>query len=237
MVKLRLLKKPDTLSEQIYLDLRRRLQRCEFDLGHRLVDQEIAAAYGTSRMPAREALMRLTNEGYLVGTTRGFTLPQLTLEDIRNIFEVRSLLEPRAVANAARDMDETTAAKLLRALEEARQAVAAKDVNRMILSNIDFRNGWLSRVLNEGLAQTIARFIDHVQTVRVTTFLAQDTLEVALAGMEKLYDALVSRDADRASQAMSDFIMTAEKQFFAVAESQSREEDSKKHLKPARRSR
>ncbi len=40
-------------------------------------------------MPAREALLRLANEGYLVGTTRGFVTPRLGLDDIREIFEVR----------------------------------------------------------------------------------------------------------------------------------------------------
>jgi hypothetical protein len=58
---------------------------------------------GTSRMPAREALLRLTNERYLVGTTRGFVTPRLSLEDIRDIFAVRLLLEPRAAANAAEE--------------------------------------------------------------------------------------------------------------------------------------
>ena len=86
------LTKPDSLSERIYGDLRGRLQRCEIGPEDRLVDTEIAIAYGTSRMPVREALLRLANEGYLVGTTRGFTVPRLSLDDIREIFEVRRLL-------------------------------------------------------------------------------------------------------------------------------------------------
>src|ERR1700681_4118239 len=94
----------DNLSERIYLDLRSRLQRGGIDADRRLVDLEVAAEYGTSRMPAREALLRLANEGYLVGTTRGFVTPKLSLEDIRDIFAVRRLLEPQAAANAARDL-------------------------------------------------------------------------------------------------------------------------------------
>ena len=57
------LSKQDSLSERIYLDLRGRLQRCEIEPDGRLVDLEIANSYGTSRMPAREALLRLANAG------------------------------------------------------------------------------------------------------------------------------------------------------------------------------
>ena len=52
-----------SLGERVYLELRERLQRCEIGPDQRLVDVEIAATYGVSRMPARVALLRLANEG------------------------------------------------------------------------------------------------------------------------------------------------------------------------------
>src|SRR5689334_22856113 len=82
------LPRAENLSERIYTDLRARLQRCAVQTDERLVDLELAAAYGTSRMPAREALLRLVAEGYLTGTTRGFAVPTLSLQDIRDIFGV-----------------------------------------------------------------------------------------------------------------------------------------------------
>src|SRR3954467_5450201 len=137
------LKKPSSLRERIYSDLRLRLQRCEFGPDDRLVDVDVAATYGTSRMPVREALLQLVNDGYLVGTTRGFAVPTLTVEDIRDIFEVRKLLETRAAAHAARDLDASAEPALTHAIEEARAAIAAGDVERLIMANIDFRTGWL----------------------------------------------------------------------------------------------
>jgi DNA-binding GntR family transcriptional regulator len=110
------LRKLGSLRERIYADLRARLQRCEFGADDRLVDVDVAATYGTSRMPVREALLQLVNEGYLVGTTRGFMVPTLTLEDVREIFEVRKLLEPRAAAHAARDLDASAEAALAKAV-------------------------------------------------------------------------------------------------------------------------
>jgi DNA-binding GntR family transcriptional regulator len=206
----------DNLSERIYLDLRSRLQRGEIEDDHRLVDLEIAAQYGTSRMPAREALLRLTNEGYLVGTTRGFVTPKLSLEDIRDIFAVRLLLEPKAAANAARDLTSAEEALLTAAIEEARAATLTNDTERLILANIAFREAWLGAVRNRRLVTAIAHFVDHVQAVRLNTLLDPVTRDVVIAGLEGLYSAFRNRDLAAAEAQMTDFIAAAEQAFFAL---------------------
>ena len=209
-------KKQGSLRERIYADLRMRLQRCEFGPDDRLVDVDVAATYGTSRMPVREALLQLVNDGYLVGTTRGFVIPTLTLEDIREIFEVRKLLEPRAAAHTARNLDAKAEAALSRAIEEARAAVAAGEVERLIMANIDLRAGWLNCVHNKRLATTIARFVDHVQTVRLETLRRNPTQRVVIDGLEDLYAAFMDRDPINAGDRMAAFIAAAEQAFFAT---------------------
>jgi DNA-binding GntR family transcriptional regulator len=212
----RRLTRRDSLSDRIYLDLRQRLQRGAISPDDRLVDLELAAEYGTSRMPAREALLRLANEGYLVGTSRGFVTPRLSLEDIREIFEVRRLLEPRAAANAARDLTAAGEARLTAAIAEARAAIAGNDVERLILANIAFRAAWLDAVRNRRLADTIARFVDHVQTVRLGTLADPKTRSIVSQGLEGLYSAFCARDAEAARAHMAEFMAAAEQAFFAV---------------------
>lgn len=207
---------PSSKRARIYTDLRRRLQRSEIGPDDRLVDVELAAAYGTSRMPAREALLQLVNEGYLVGTTRGFVVPTLKLQDIRDVFEVRKLLEPRAAAQAARDLDEASEAALTEALALARSAAGEGDVERLILANIDFRNAWLGRVLNARLAATLSSFVDHVQTVRLETLRRGATRQVVVEGLEDIHAAFVSRDPITVADRMAAFIGAAEQAFFTV---------------------
>jgi DNA-binding GntR family transcriptional regulator len=209
-------RRPGSLRERIYADLRTRLQRCEFGSDDRLVDVDVAATYGTSRMPVREALLQLVNEGYLVGTTRGFMVPTLSQEDIREIFEVRKLLEPRAAAHAARDLDASAEAALAKAVEEAHEAVRADAVERLIMANIAFRTAWLGCVHNGRLATTIGRFVDHVQTVRLETLRRSATRQVVLNGLEDLHAAFISRDPITAGDRMAAFIGAAEQAYFAV---------------------
>lgn len=231
------LQKQTLLSERIYLDLRARLQRGAIGPQLRLVDLEIAEAYGTSRMPVREALLRLANEGYLVGTTRGFVTPTLSLEDIRDIFEVRRLLEPQAAANAARDLDDESRARLTEAIGEARAAIAHDDVDRLILANISFRGCWLGALRNVRLATALARFVDHVQTVRLGTLGDPKTRAVVAEGLEGLYDAFMRRDSHVAAERMAAFMIAAEQAFFAVRKAEIEHENAQgvatKARKPA----
>lgn len=210
------LPRAENLSERIYTDLRARLQHCAIGPDERLVDLELAAAYGTSRMPAREALLKLVAEGYLVGTTRGFTVPTLSLQDIRDIFEVRRLLEPHAAADAARHIDADAITELDAALVQARASVANDDGELMILANMAFRQVWLSRVGNPRLASTIARFVDHVQTVRLATLCNPPTRKIVVDGLEGLYEVLVERSAPKTRSRMAAFLGAAEKAFFSV---------------------
>jgi DNA-binding GntR family transcriptional regulator len=210
------LSKPESLRERIYLDLRRRLQRSEIGPHDRIVDTDIATEYGASRMPAREALMRLVHEGYLVGSTRGFVIPALSLSDVLEIFEIRRLIEPRAAALAARDLTAEAATALTAALADARAADARGDVEAMILANIAFRGAWLGAVRNARLAATLARFVDQVQAVRLSTLRDGATRQIVLRGLLRLHDAFLRRDAVAAADRMAEFVASAERAFLAL---------------------
>jgi DNA-binding GntR family transcriptional regulator len=208
--------RPDSLRSQIYDVIRERIQRGEIGSGERLVDSEIASSLGTSRMPAREALMQLVNEGYLVSTTRGFMLPELASEDIKEIFEVRRLLEPRAAASAARNLLPKSRLALSNAVEQAEEAVSAHDAEQLMLANVAFRQAWLTRVPNRRLAATILRFSDQVRIVRAGTLASPIVQEVVLSGLRQLRDAFLEGEFASVHDRMNAFIVSAEELFFAL---------------------
>lgn len=60
--------------------------------------EELSANYGISLSPVREALLRLTNEGLVVGEDRrGFRVADASARDLAEVTEVRSRLEPLAL--------------------------------------------------------------------------------------------------------------------------------------------
>jgi DNA-binding GntR family transcriptional regulator len=205
----------ESLRTQIYVELRDRIQLGTVGPEERLVDTEVAAALGVSRMPVREAMLQLANEGYLTGTTRGFMLPRLTPQDVADIFEIRRLLEPRAAAKAASRLDDAADAGLREALAEAEAAVAGNDPRRLAFANAQFRKIWMGALDNVRMAETLGRFVDQIQIVRVHTLAQPETQRVVMRGLRRIADAFFRRDALAVHDRMTAFIADAEEYFVA----------------------
>ncbi len=188
--------------------LRARLLRGEIAPGARLVDHAIAAEMGVSRMPVREALMQLVSEGYLESTSRGFALPNLAPDRIAQIFVLRRLLEPHAVAGVARDRSEGDLATMNAALALAE--AAGPDVAGFHRGAEGFRNGWLAAVGNHELRQSIQRYSGQVQSVRFATLRDPQARATILAGLRALFGAFQSADGLAAQDRMLRFIYDAE---------------------------
>lgn len=200
---------------RIHETLRLRLQRGEIAPEVRLVDHVIAAEMGVSRMPVREALMQLVSEGYLESTSRGFALPNLSPERIADVFTLRRLLEPYAVACVARDRTEGDLAALRGALAMATEAGA--DVASFHRGSEAFRNAWLGAVRNADLRQSIQRYSGQVQSVRFATLPDPAARQTILGGLRSLLAALEARDGPQAQDLMLRFIHDAETAYRQIA--------------------
>lgn len=193
---------------RIHDALRSRLLQGEIAPDMRLVDHTIATEMGVSRMPVREALMQLVSEGYLESTSRGFALPNLTPDRIAEVFTLRRLLEPFAVACVARDRSEGQLADLNTALVAT--TAAGGDVATFHRGAEAFRNIWIAAVGNAELRQAIQRYSGQVQSVRMATLPDPEARKTIVRGLEDLQSALAAKDGPRASDLMLRFIYDAE---------------------------
>jgi len=88
----------NNLSEDLYDAVRMMITEGRFEPGERLNEVELAASLGVSRTPLREALSSLLSEGALIALPRrGFFVKELTEEEAREIYPIRSLLDPEAL--------------------------------------------------------------------------------------------------------------------------------------------
>jgi DNA-binding GntR family transcriptional regulator len=87
-----------TAEEEAYTYLQQALRLGRYKPGHRLIPEEIAAEIGMSRMPVREAFRRLSADGLVtLRPNRGCVVAGLTLDELNETFEIRSVLEGLAV--------------------------------------------------------------------------------------------------------------------------------------------
>ncbi len=99
----------ESIKDQIYEILKAEIFSGELKSGEQLVEQAIADRFSTSRSPVREAIKQLTGDGLVVNVTnRGTFVKSLTLQDIREIQEMREMIETfsiNKIAHALTDAD------------------------------------------------------------------------------------------------------------------------------------
>lgn len=138
----------DTVQERVYVALRDKLMRGGFAPGQGLKIAELAEAFGTSAMPIREALNRLTAERALQSMpNRTMRVPTLSREQLQDLKETRFAVEGLAVTRAAQNMTRETLAKLeeiIRAqseLDAGHFSEAAAEQNRLFHFTIYRQSG------------------------------------------------------------------------------------------------
>ena len=119
----------EPLHERVYGELRRALIAGKFAPGERLKASDLAGALGTSPMPVRAALSRLTAEHALVkGDGGSIQVPLIGRAAFRDIMETRILLEGCAAAKASGRVDADSLAELKRLARRLTAATATDDI-------------------------------------------------------------------------------------------------------------
>jgi DNA-binding GntR family transcriptional regulator len=114
----------ETVQERVYGALRDQLMRGGFEPGQKLKIAELARAFGTSTMPVRDALNRLTVERALETLpSRTVRVPALSKSALQDLREARFAIEGLAIARAADNMNP----EALTALERFIEAQAETD--------------------------------------------------------------------------------------------------------------
>ncbi|WP_235779757.1 GntR family transcriptional regulator [Sinomonas notoginsengisoli] len=110
--------------------------------GQRLRERELSEQFGVSRIPVREAIHRLEQDGFLVtAPRRGAVVRKLTLKDVDELFDLRVLLESFAAAGAAEKVRQGTDGSILtQTLAEAKAALESGDVTRTSELNSAFHD-------------------------------------------------------------------------------------------------
>ncbi len=87
--------------ERIYRRLRQQIMHGELAPGQALTLRGVAAQFGVSMTPAREAVRRLAAEGALMLSSSGrISTPELSAERIEELAAIRAMLEPEMAARA-----------------------------------------------------------------------------------------------------------------------------------------
>lgn len=192
-----------TLAHTAADALRERILSGRFGPGERLVEAEIARQLGISRGPVREALAKLREEALVRDEPRrGWFVSELTANDIREIYELRSAIEARAARLIIQRADPAAFAELGALFDRLRQAAAADDRERFAELDFEFHEH-LTRLSGNSRLHRV--FVNQAGVLRVLLRLEITTQYASLDGIlsehEHLLNEIQSRDRARAEAA------------------------------------
>ncbi|MFV0407918.1 MAG: GntR family transcriptional regulator [Propioniciclava sp.] len=91
----------------------------EYPPGTRIRQEDLAARFGASRVPVRQALQQLEHEGLVtVVANAGAWVSRLTLAQCEEIYQMRERLEPLLLSYSAPQLDSTALAELARCAQQ-----------------------------------------------------------------------------------------------------------------------
>ena len=127
---------PGTIVDFVHNLLREEIISGRYPSGTRLNESQIARDHDISRIPVREALVRLREQGLVMKRDRrGMFVVKLTPEEIQRINSVRIILEAEALRLCRRNLNKRQAAKLTRLVEKMESWAGG---SQMDAASVDF---------------------------------------------------------------------------------------------------
>jgi DNA-binding GntR family transcriptional regulator len=147
-----------TAQETVVASLREAIIGGLLSGGTRLVQSKLSAQLGVSTTPVREAMRQLAAEGLIrMDPFRGAIVHTPTLDEVREVYELRLLLEPVAIRKASEHL---TADELAAAGQLQRQMDGVTDGATWVLMNREFHG----RLLRASGAPRLSEFIERLIT-------------------------------------------------------------------------
>ncbi|WP_052863403.1 GntR family transcriptional regulator [Streptomyces niger] len=166
--------------------------------GQSLVETELAAQYGVSKTPVREALKTLAGTGLVVMSQyKGVTVRTVDATMAREVYDVRLLLEPEAVRRTVR-----SAASVEDARTALTRAAEAADPADRSLANRDFHRALYLPCGNPLLTRMLDEVRDQAALVSTVAWAAVPSWEREAAEHEEILRLATAGDADGAARAV-----------------------------------
>ncbi|GIW34383.1 GntR family transcriptional regulator [Meiothermus sp.] len=158
--------RPHSVREAAYAHLRGAILAGSLLPGTRISEPGLAQELGISRTPVREALQRLSQEGLVeLLPNKGARVRVLSASEVREVYDVRALLEGEAAALAARNATQAELDGLERLLQ-ALDALPKDDYNQQMQVDFDFHTALVEAAHNKTLARIYADLRSSLTLIR-----------------------------------------------------------------------
>ena len=153
-----------SLTERTYQLLRRDILSCALEPGSEVSEADIAKRLNVSKTPVREALGRLKVEGFVkTFPRRGYQITPLTIADMDEMFDVRSIVEAGCGELAAERINEEELDRLEELADASYDPSASSSLDTFISANRDFHLAIARATGNQRLYELAFKQLDELE--------------------------------------------------------------------------
>ena len=189
-----------TRVEDAYLRLKDEILQNRMPPGFQAPEPEIALRLGMSRTPVREALIRLESEGLvrLIPRHGALVLP-VAADDMREVYEILTALEPEAAASLARKQPDRASLDALEAATRAMEAALRdNDLDAWAEADDRFHRTLLMLHANNRMTNFVSSLFDQVHRARMTTLRLRKPPEQSTREHREILEHILAGDAEKA---------------------------------------
>jgi DNA-binding GntR family transcriptional regulator len=203
----------ETVAARIYAAIKEQIIDGQYAPGARITEQNVAAAFSSSRTPVREAMRQLVADGFaLFKPNSGTVVRQWTSEQMREIFDLRALIESEIAGLAALRIGNPEIDALV-SLQDAIEAqgadLSADNTIRIGRLNREFHNVMARASHNERLVAMLAAAIEAPLVQQTFRRYSTAQLERSFGHHRELIDAFRANDDSWAKCVMGSHIHSA----------------------------
>jgi len=199
--------KPSSLNDWTYSYLKEKILNLEFKPGQQLHIEDFIDELEISRTPIREAFLRLANESLLDIKPRvGYFVSQMTIDDIRDLFEVREMVETWATRKAAEVLSENDLVELRKLLGESTAAVNSGILDKYLEVDIEFHGYFQKHIKNKRMLEFMESIQDLTYRERVLSLQSKENVRDTLVEHKRILEALIDRDGNQAAWLMGEHL-------------------------------
>lgn len=197
-------KRSRSASESVYGAIKLRILKLDLHPGRALSEPELAAEYGVSRTPVREALIRLADEGLVdVVPKTGTTVSRIPLALLPEAILVRKALEDITTRHAAQRATGSSLLQLEACLLRQQEIAEQADYETFHLADEAFHATIAVIAGLSGIWTLVERAKMHVDRYRRLTLPQHGRMAQVVIEHRRVLDAIRDRDAEAASKAMT----------------------------------
>jgi DNA-binding GntR family transcriptional regulator len=202
------------LSQRVFNELEARIVDRLYQPGSHLVEDVVAADLGVSRTPVREAFRLLQRAGWLdLRPHAGAYVRFPTVDEVRDVFELRQTLEERAAELAAQRAQENEHRQLGKLIERGRRGLERGDLKGVSALNTEFHAKIAEAARNELLRRVLADLAKHVRWH--FSAVARIRGETSWVEHEAILAAIAAGDGHRAARLAAEHSQHTQNAFFA----------------------